>query len=106
MTGVYHEFTSLDGLVEQFARLEYKPVVIHDSGFVVRRMQANPSASIAHLEADLAYPYLPSLLDYRRFFRRCSFALARRTETPSGLFDRSPVDSAVMWRASLVMMLG
>ena len=62
--GCIHEFTSLDGLVEQFARLEYEPVLIHNSGFIVRRMQANPNAAIANLEADLAYPYTPSIRDF------------------------------------------
>jgi phospholipid N-methyltransferase len=62
--GVYHEFNSVDGLVEQFARLEYEPVLIHNSGFIVRRMQANPNAAIANLESDLAYPYIRSIRDF------------------------------------------
>jgi SAM-dependent methyltransferase len=62
--GVFHEFTSNAGLVEQLVRLEYVIEVVHDHGFVARREQSNPDASLATLGGPCRYPYLPSLLDF------------------------------------------
>jgi SAM-dependent methyltransferase len=64
--GVFHEFTSNAALVEQLVRLEYDIDVVHDHGFVARRRQPNPDASITNLDGPLTYPYLESLVDFAR----------------------------------------
>lgn len=64
--GVFHEFTSNSALVELLVRLEYDIEVVHNSGFVARRGQGNPDASVAKLDKALSYPYLPSLVDFAR----------------------------------------
>ncbi len=62
--GVFHEFTGVGVLVESLLRLEWNIEVVHVSGFVARRGQANPAAFLQNLEGPLSFPYLPTLLEY------------------------------------------
>jgi SAM-dependent methyltransferase len=64
MEGVYHEFTGVGVLVEALRRLEWNIEVVHGSGFVARRGQANPAAFVQNLPGPLSFPYLPTLHEY------------------------------------------
>lgn len=62
--GVHHEFTGVGILVETLARLEWDIEIIHGSGFVARRSQANPQAFVRNLEGPLMFPFLETIDDY------------------------------------------
>jgi SAM-dependent methyltransferase len=59
--GVFHEFTGVNVLVEQLARLEYEIEVIHKSGFVARRFQANRAATLVSEPLPTSFPHLASI---------------------------------------------
>ena len=55
--GVYHEFTSADGMAEMLLRLQYDIEVIASDGFVARSRQRNPQANIGELSPSaITYP--------------------------------------------------
>ncbi len=64
LEGVFHEFTGVGILVEMLRRLEWSIEVVHGSGFVARRGQANPAAFVQDLAGPIGFPYLPTLHEY------------------------------------------
>ena len=64
MEGVFHEFTGVAAVVEQLKRLQYRIDLVHQAGFIARRIEANADASLQTLDESLSYPYLCRLNDY------------------------------------------
>jgi hypothetical protein len=62
--GIFHEFTGVAAVVEQLKRLQYRIDLVHQTGFIARRIEANADASLQTLDESLSYPYLRRLNDY------------------------------------------